>query len=135
MEFYKELGMVPLQEWKLCLGSDDHPHAPHIMEPSLEDSQEDMDALKCCCTNMRLPRIFRRDCERCCARCPTCNKQRKKVMSFHFISLIGQLQLLCKSETMCWDFLRMWRARDRWLNKSPSTQPEFINEFWDGEKT
>ncbi|MCO5577982.1 hypothetical protein L7F22_031820 [Adiantum nelumboides] len=134
MELYKGLGMVPLQEWKLCLGSDDHPHAPHVMQPCLEDERDDREALKCCCPDMHLPRLLRRDCERCCERCPQCSKQRRDVMSFHFISLIGQLQLLCKSETLCYDFLRMWRSKERWINQPPSAYPDHINEYWDGEK-
>ncbi|MCO5612374.1 hypothetical protein L7F22_066641 [Adiantum nelumboides] len=134
MEFYKDLGMVPLQEWKLCLGNDDHPHAPHIMEPSLEDERQENDAYKCCCTDMHIPRLLRRDCEHCCQRCPLCRKKRKDVMSFHFIPLMGQLKLLCRSETICWDFLKMWRAKEAWLNNIPSMHPEYIYEFWHGEK-
>ncbi|MCO5554355.1 hypothetical protein L7F22_007884 [Adiantum nelumboides] len=82
MEFYKDLGMVPLQEWKLCLGNDDHPHAPHIMEPSLEDERQENDAYKCCCTDMHIPRLLRRDCEHCCQRCSKCGKQQRAKKSF-----------------------------------------------------
>ncbi|MCO5555122.1 hypothetical protein L7F22_008663 [Adiantum nelumboides] len=135
VELYKEMGMVPLQEWKLCLGEEDHIHSPHIMKPSLEDDREVQEALKCRRRTSELPRPLRRDCDKCCERCPICNRRRKDVMPFHFISLIGQLKLLCKSEAICWDFLRMWRARDRWLDKTVNEQPEFIDEFWDVEKT
>lgn len=135
IELYKEMGMVPLQEWKLCLGDEGHDHAPHIFRPSSEDDREEQMALKCRCPNAQLPRPLRRDCDTCCEKCPICHRKRKDVMSFHYISLIGQLKLLCKSEAICWDFLKMWRAKDRWLNKTTNEQPEFIDEFWDGEKT
>lgn len=57
------------------------------------------------------------------------------MISFQYISLIDQLKALCKSEAFCHDFLGMWRERERWLDKDPSHYPEFIHEFWDGEKT
>ncbi|MCO5578587.1 hypothetical protein L7F22_032431 [Adiantum nelumboides] len=91
MEFYKDLTLVPLQEWKLCLGNDDHPHAPHVMEPSLEDERQENDEYKCYCTDMHIPRLLRRDCEHCFQRCPLCRKKSKDVMSFHFIPSVGSI--------------------------------------------
>ena len=134
IKIYKERGMVPLQEWKLCIGGNERVHDPQVLEPSLEDAEE-AEALKCRCIDMPLPRLLRRQCERCCERCVKCNKRRSEMVPFHYISLIGQLKQLCQSEAICWDFLAMWRAKEGWLGKAPSEAPQLINEFWDGEKT
>lgn len=56
------------------------------------------------------------------------------MVSFLYLPIVEQLQTLCKSQTFCHDFLAMWRARERWLNKSPLLEDIKVDEFWDGEK-
>ncbi len=34
---YRELGLVAIERWRLCTGSTQAPHDPHLMSPSVED--------------------------------------------------------------------------------------------------
>ncbi|MCO5615146.1 hypothetical protein L7F22_069435 [Adiantum nelumboides] len=126
--------MVSPQEWKLCIGNDTLTHDPQLLHPSLEDVEE-AEGLKCLCEDSVSLRMLKRDCQRCCERCPTCSKPRKEMIKFHYIPLIEQLKKLCLSESYCHDFLGMWRARSSWLGKEVAETPTYIHEFWDGEKT
>ncbi|MCO5607388.1 hypothetical protein L7F22_061584 [Adiantum nelumboides] len=134
LRLYKEKGMVSPQEWKLCIGNDTLTHDPQLLHPSLEDVEE-AEGLKCLCEDSVSLRMLKRDCQRCCERCPTCSKPRKEMIKFHYIPLIEQLKKLCLSESYCHDFLGMWRARSSWLGKEVAETPTYIHEFWDGEKT
>ncbi|MCO5595320.1 hypothetical protein L7F22_049361 [Adiantum nelumboides] len=134
LQLYKEKGMVSPQEWKLCIGNDTLTHDPQLLHPSLEDVEE-AEGLKCLCEDSVSLRMLKRDCQRCCERCPTCSKPRKEMIKFHYIPLIEQLKKLCLSESYCHDFLGMWRARSSWLGKEVVETPTYIHEFWDGEKT
>ncbi|KAI5070030.1 hypothetical protein GOP47_0014373 [Adiantum capillus-veneris] len=132
LKLYKDKGMVIPQEWKLCLGSESHPHEPQVFPPSKEDA--DRDTSMCVCIDGVRSRHRERDFLVCCERCSKCSKSRKEMMPFLYTSLIDQLRCLCQSEEYCHDFLSMWRARERWLGKEPSQHPEFMQEVWDGEK-
>lgn len=133
LKIYKENGMVTPQEWWLCIGTDDHPHEPQALPPSKEDAL-DATPLLCMCMDGIPLRRLQHDCIVCCEKCSKCKKPKREMISFLYISLIDQLQHLCRSEVYCHDFMGMWRARERWLGKETFEHPEGIHEVWDGEK-
>ena len=56
---------------------------------------------------------------------------RKDILAFDYMPLADQIASLCKSRTFCYDFLNMWRHKEKWLN--PSSESDNIIE-WDGLK-
>lgn len=85
-----------------------------------------------CFASALVKKILQRDCNNCSERCPKCRSMRKDILAFDYMPLGDQIASLCKSRTFCYDFLNMWRHKEKWLN--PSSQPDNIIEFWDGLK-
>jgi len=48
---YRELGLVATERWRLCTGSTQAPHVPHLMSPIVEDLYE---ALRLCIVSVGL---------------------------------------------------------------------------------
>lgn len=133
VRLYQKEGMVIPQDWKLCIGTEEISHDPLVLEPSLEDVIEG-ETIKCTCDDVASQKLLKRDCDKCCERCSKCNNRRKEMIQFQYISIIDQLRALCSSESYCHEFLAMWRAKSRWLGKQVAECPEYIHEYWDGEK-
>lgn len=131
---YSGLGMIQLQRFKLCTGSKDSPHDPEVLQPSAEDNYAN-NVLYCLCKeDAQKKKILKRDCLSCCEKCVKCGMPRKDMVVFDYAPIRSQLQSVTKSRTLCYELLKMWRNKERWLGKDLKEHPEQIYEFWDGEK-
>ncbi|MCO5612717.1 hypothetical protein L7F22_066986 [Adiantum nelumboides] len=133
LRIYESMGMVQLQRWRLCIGKSRQQHPPKLYEPSKEDCYL-KEVVHCLCPSSASQSRLKKDCELCCERCSLCGTPRKHMVSFDYMSIISQLQLLCLSSTFCHEMLAMWRARGRWLGRDVEEHMDFIDEFWDGQK-
>ena len=82
--FYSSQGMICPIRYRLCIGQDGTPHAPILMEPSDEDIYEGAQTIKCSCSEENKS-ILQRDCQRCCQKCPVCQKICKLTLAFDYL--------------------------------------------------
>lgn len=131
---YLGLGMVQLQRWRMCTGTKDNSHTPEVLAPSDEDNYSG-NVLYCLCdTSTRKNKKLKRDCISCCEKCKVCHIQRKEMVAFDYVPIGQQIKLMTKSRTFCHEFLSMWFNKDKWLNTEVNYAPEYIYDFWDGQK-
>ena len=131
--FYKDQGKTTPIRYRLCTRKERRPHAPILLEPSVEDLYKGPNVLKCTCdmgNNIRLAR----NCENCCEKCPECEIQRKHILAFDYLPFGPRIAFMCKSKTSCFEFLEVWRKRDEWLEREVNFKPPCITQFWHGTK-
>lgn len=97
---YERMGMIQPQRWRLCIGKNGHQHAPKVYEPSQEDLYVG-EVMHCVCSSLSSKPRSKRDCAHCCEKCSLCQDPRKYMVSFDYMSILSQLQLLCQSSTYC----------------------------------
>lgn len=131
MKVYKALGMVDAQKWRICTGHVKANPAPTVLKPHIEYSFKLK--LDCLC-NPKSCVKHRRDCPGCCQKCPICERMRKYIISFEYLSMIGILIFMCLSRTMCHEFWEFWRHKEAWEGRSVDFIPNKFKEFWDGSK-
>ncbi|MCO5606008.1 hypothetical protein L7F22_060195 [Adiantum nelumboides] len=61
-------------------------------------------------------------------------RPRKSMLSFDYIPIGPQLNLLTKSNTFCHEMLNIWRRKQQWLPKGSNNQQGRIIDFWNGSK-
>ncbi len=61
---YKELGLVAIERWRLCIGFTRAPHDPHLMSPSVNDLYEGFKVVHCEC-GLNSGQKLKRDCPSC----------------------------------------------------------------------
>jgi hypothetical protein len=120
-----------LIEVAFCTGDKNAGHSWIVMKPHDEDHTKLK--LDCVCVPKRLIKQ-RRDCPTCCQKCPMCFIMRKDVLSFEYMPLASIITNMCLSQTLCHDFLALWRNRNAWRGLRKDFVPDTIKEFWDGEK-
>jgi hypothetical protein len=99
-----------------------------VMKPHDEDHTKLK--LDCLCVPRRLIKQ-RRDCPTCCQKCPMCLTMRKDVLSFEYMPLASIITNMCLSQTLCHDFLALWRNRNAWRGLREDFVPDTIKVFWD----
>ena len=132
-KYYKSLGLVEAKRFRLCTGSRQVSHKPHLMQPSLEDVYEGLEMIGCQC-RPGVGSRFKRDCSICVEKCPCCSKMRKDVLAFEYMPIGLLLASMCRSRSMCHKLLHVWRNKDKWLGKDIDWVPEKIEEHYDGSK-
>ncbi|MCO5580896.1 hypothetical protein L7F22_034769 [Adiantum nelumboides] len=131
---FTTLGMVESSRYRVCQGSQDNMHSPILYPPSLEDNYSG-NVVRCECNAIqKATRKLKRDCKECCEKCTICGISRKQMMCFDYISIEHQLKCLTRSQSICHEFLEMWRNKKRWLDNSCISEDTKIHEFWDGTK-
>ncbi|MCO5591538.1 hypothetical protein L7F22_045524 [Adiantum nelumboides] len=131
---FTTLGMVESSRYRVCQGSQDNMHSPILYPPSLEDNYSG-NVVRCECNAIqKATRKLKRDCKECCEKCTVCGISRKQMMCFDYISIEHQLKCLTRSQSICHEFLEMWRNKKRWLDNSCISEDTKIHEFWDGTK-
>ena len=131
--FYSSQGMIRPIRYRLCTGQDGTPHAPILMEPSAEDIYEGAQTIKCSCTKENKS-ILQQDCQRCCQKCPLCQKICKLTLAFDYLPFGPRIAQMCESKTSCYEFLQIWRNREEWMHKSMDYKPLAISQFWHGKR-
>lgn len=111
---YKGLGMEETQKWHLCTGDKNSSHSPIVMK--LHDEDHAKLKLDCVCVPRRLIKQIQ-DCPTCCQKCPMCFTMRKDVLSFEYMPLASIITNMCLSQTLCHDFLPLWRNRNAWRGR------------------
>ncbi|MCO5591019.1 hypothetical protein L7F22_044995 [Adiantum nelumboides] len=129
----KGLGMVGAQRYRICTGIQGATHTPQLLQPSSEDNFAG-EQPKCSCTREARSKKLKRDCPKCCEKCSVCEKPRKSMLSFDYIPIGPQLNLLTKSNTFCHEMLNIWRHKQQWLPKGSNNQQGRIIDFWNGSK-
>lgn len=100
----ERLGMVESKRYRVCMGLESTTHAPILYEPSAEDNYMG-NVIYCTCYNgSRTGSKLKRDCTSCCEKCTKCPMPRKQMLSFDYIPIGKQLQLLSKSRSLCHEF-------------------------------
>ena len=131
LKMYEEEGMLKPVRWRVCTGSLGSPHYPKLLVPSIEDDYEGPLVVKCLCLNG--PKL-KRSCRVCGEKCSICQTLRKDILPSNYISVIGELEQLCKNKTQCHEFLEHWRHRNEWRSIESDNHPSEISKFWDGSK-
>ncbi|MCO5560550.1 hypothetical protein L7F22_014165 [Adiantum nelumboides] len=132
---YRSLGMVDKERYLICMGSKNNAHSPILYEPIAEDSYVGNVVLCRCEGQKKKGKRLKRDCLKCCETCTKCKLPRKEMISFDYLSIEKQLQLISTSRSVCHELLTMWRHRERWLDTEGTyVVPTEIHEFWDGAK-
>ncbi|MCO5609473.1 hypothetical protein L7F22_063700 [Adiantum nelumboides] len=131
---FTTLGMVESSRYRVCQGSQDNMHSPILYPPSLEDNYSG-NVVRCECNAIqKATRKLKRDCKECCEKCTVCGISQKQMMCFDYISIEHQLKCLTRSQSICHEFLEMWRNKKWWLDNSCISEDTKIHEFWDGTK-
>ncbi|MCO5587093.1 hypothetical protein L7F22_041039 [Adiantum nelumboides] len=131
---FTTLGMVESSRYRVCQGSQDNMYSPILYPPSLEDNYSGNVARCECNAIQKATRKLKRDYKECCEKCTVCGISRKQMMCFDYISIEHQLKCLTRSQSICHEFLEMWRNKKRWLDNSCISEDTKIHEFWDGTK-
>ncbi|MCO5608601.1 hypothetical protein L7F22_062814 [Adiantum nelumboides] len=120
-------------EQKVSIGSDVAKHRPELFQPSNKDNIVG-EILKCTCQDASSSKKLKRDCLECCEKCAICEKARKSMLSFDYIPIGPQLELLTKSSTYCQELLNLWRHKENWIKGDAMSEQRRIVDFWDGLK-
>jgi hypothetical protein len=92
---YRELGLVAIKRWQMCIGSTQAPHDPHLMSHNVKDLYEGFEVVHYeCGPNSR--EKFKRDCLGCFHRCLICLQMKKHVLAYDYMPIEPLLTSLFK---------------------------------------